>query len=153
VWGYRAGSIKQAQYRDRVQSTLEFLQENEVPKQLRASIIQWTRFHQEHDTGNQAKKEVIRNLPDKLQVPAAPRSRPAPTPHPRPSFQGQSLRLSPLHMHSTCTAAAKRLLRALLMCLHLAHTGSAHVAPLLVALPMPSRVECACLAARPDQQT
>ena len=64
----RAGSLKQAQYRDKVQSTLEFLQENEVPKTLRASIIQWTRFHQEHDNVNQAKKEVISNLPDKLQV-------------------------------------------------------------------------------------
>ena len=76
VWGtllaevgevHRAGSIKKSKQRDQVQGTLDFLIDNEVPKSLRGAIIQWTRFQQEHEAVASTKKEMIKELPSKLQ--------------------------------------------------------------------------------------
>ena len=46
---------------------MDFLLDNDVPKSLRAEIIQWTRFLTEHDVANVSKKQMINELPDKLQ--------------------------------------------------------------------------------------
>jgi hypothetical protein len=37
---------------------MDFLLDNDVPKMLRAEIIQWTRFLMEHDISNVSKKQV-----------------------------------------------------------------------------------------------
>jgi hypothetical protein len=50
-----------------VQSTLDFLEEQDVPGPLKKDIVQFTRFYMEHNSKNVNKKQMIQTLPDKLQ--------------------------------------------------------------------------------------
>jgi hypothetical protein len=62
-----AASARQQEVVSKVQSTLEFLVENECPRKLRTEIIQWTRFHEDHYDDNEKKQEMIKSLPRNLQ--------------------------------------------------------------------------------------
>ena len=46
---------KVANSRAKLQATLDFLLENDVPRQLRTNIIQWARFQEEHHNSNQVR--------------------------------------------------------------------------------------------------
>ena len=50
-----------------IHNTLNFLQENDCPYQLRMSIIKWTRFNIMHASEISTKKEVIDKMPPDLQ--------------------------------------------------------------------------------------
>jgi O-glycosyl hydrolase len=67
TWGTHDFSHKQMQKADKIQCTLEFLREHECPRNLRLKIIQWTRFHEDHQDENIVKKALINELPAKLQ--------------------------------------------------------------------------------------
>ena len=76
VWGnllaeiteiHSASSAREQEVMSKVQKTLEFLIEHEVPHKLRTNIIQWTRFHEDHQDDNVLKQEMIGVLPRNLQ--------------------------------------------------------------------------------------
>jgi hypothetical protein len=51
----RGRAEKIANSRAKLQATLEFLLDNDVPRQLRINIIQWARFQEEHHNSNQVR--------------------------------------------------------------------------------------------------
>ena len=67
IWGnllaqlgelHASSSVRSQEKMDQVQTTLEFLNENDCPRKLRTQIIRWTRFQEEHTTANIHKKQV-----------------------------------------------------------------------------------------------
>jgi len=76
IWGnllaqlgelHASASARSQEKMEQVQTTLEFLNDNDCPRTLRSQIIQWTRFHGEHTNLNIKKKQMILNLPENLQ--------------------------------------------------------------------------------------
>ena len=60
---HMAASLQTQRVMQRLQGTMDFLIENECPRHLRTQIIQWTRFHMEHQDTNVQKKHMISALP------------------------------------------------------------------------------------------
>jgi CRP-like cAMP-binding protein len=62
-----SSSAREQERMCKVQKTLEFLVQNDVPSNLRTTIIQWTRFHEDNQDDHGFKQEVIHFLPPNLQ--------------------------------------------------------------------------------------
>jgi hypothetical protein len=62
-----AAKLKEQEKLVFVQSTLDFLEKQDVPGPLKKDIVQFTRFYMEHNSKNVNKKQMIQTLPDKLQ--------------------------------------------------------------------------------------
>ena len=76
VWGnllaaiteiHGAATAREQEVLFKVQSTMDFLVANECPAVLRTSIIQWTRFFENHHDENESKRAMISKLPSNLQ--------------------------------------------------------------------------------------
>ena len=78
IWGNLLGDIaeirssaclRDKEKSDKIQATLDFLVAHDTPKHLRTTIVQWTRFHEDHQDENLMKKTMVNELPPSLQKP------------------------------------------------------------------------------------
>jgi hypothetical protein len=53
---------------ERIQHAIDFLMANDCPGHLRIQIVQWLRFHEDHTDENLTKKEMINDMPKRLQT-------------------------------------------------------------------------------------
>ena len=77
IWGnllaelgdiHQSSAARDQEKMERVQKTLEFLDENDTSPVLRSEIIQWVRFNENHHDVNIQKKQMVERLPPKLQI-------------------------------------------------------------------------------------